>query len=102
MSRICSRDLARRSGFFSIEALNDFRSLKPCDFAIASISPSIRATSRSPIWWICSGVKVVVVDWRARKAYRSTPCGSDHMPTSARPAGAYSFFTNAANLRYAG
>src|SRR5205823_14507158 len=83
-------------------ALKLFRSLNPSLPATMRISASIRDTSPNPIWWISPAPRFVVVLWRIRTAYRLGPSGSDHIPTSVRPCGAYSLRTYVANLRYAG
>ncbi len=69
---------------------------------IVCISLRMRATSRSPISWISSGVSSVVVNQRTRSRYHCAPPGVSQMPTLVRVAGRYSCSKNACRRRNAG
>ena len=56
-------------------------------FITLRICAWIRATSSRPIWWICSGVRSVVVLWRALNAYQWAPSGKAPRPALSRVAG---------------
>src|SRR5947208_3425400 len=59
-----------------------------------SISDRIRATSLRPISWISRGVRLVVVNLRAKNAYAFSPSGTCQTPTLSNEAGRYSFTKN--------
>ena len=48
-------------GFVFSDALKEARSENPSWCAMASISAPIRSISRSPSWWIWSGVRLLIV-----------------------------------------
>jgi MFS family permease len=51
---------------------------------------------------VTAGVMFVVVELLTRAAYRAAPSGRAHTPTSVRPVGAYSSFTNFENFLLTG
>jgi hypothetical protein len=54
----------------------------------------MRATSLIPISWISAGVSLVVVNFRAKKAYILSPYGICQAPTLSKHAGRYSSAKN--------
>jgi hypothetical protein len=65
-------------------------------------SPWIRATSERPVWWICSGVRLVVVWLATRARYHCFPFGIALQPVLVRQAGRYSFSMKLASRSSAG
>jgi hypothetical protein len=72
---------------------------KPTCAITAWISSWIRATSLSPMRWISSGLRSVVVLSRTAKAYHSAPPGNLSKPTDSRVFGRYSSAMKARSAR---
>ena len=76
--------------------------LKPTCVITFCISAWMRATSSRPIWWICAGVRSVVVEVRTLYAYQASPSGSAVSAMVSRHAGRYSFWMKSRSRVHAG